>query len=117
MQKEYFDKVVSYTIDEVKAGRTPNPDVLCNNRIKFGLFLDHIGDEYDKVATGHYAQLEEKENGHYLKKAPDPIKDQTYFLAHLSQTQLKRAMFPIGHLKVSATMPGDGCWASKPSRP
>jgi tRNA (5-methylaminomethyl-2-thiouridylate)-methyltransferase len=98
MQKEYFDTVVKYTIDEVKAGRTPNPDIMCNNHIKFGLFLDKIDSSYEKVATGHYAQIEEKDGHYFLKKAPDPIKDQTYFLARLNQAQLSRAMFPIGHL-------------------
>jgi len=97
-QKEYFEKVVSYTIEEVKAGRTPNPDVLCNNRIKFGMFIDKIGDEYEKVATGHYAQTVEIDGQTLLKQAPDPIKDQTYFLCNLKQNQLKRAVFPIGHL-------------------
>lgn len=98
MQKEYFDKVVGYTINEVENGRTPNPDVMCNNNIKFGLFFDKIDDSYEKVATGHYAQVEEINGRWFLKQAPDAIKDQTYFLANLSQEQLSRAMFPIGHL-------------------
>lgn len=101
MQKDYFEKVVSYTIDEVKNGRTPNPDVLCNNRIKFGMFFDKIDDSYEKVATGHYSQIQEIGGKLFLKRAPDPIKDQTYFLAHLSQQQLKRIIFPIGHLQKS----------------
>ncbi|KKP38008.1 tRNA 2-thiouridine(34) synthase MnmA [Candidatus Wolfebacteria bacterium RIFOXYB2_FULL_49_7] len=99
MQKDYYDQVVSYAISELKSGRTPNPDILCNQRIKFGAFYDKIDKRFDKIATGHYAQIEEKENYFYLKRAPDPIKDQTYFLSHLSQEQLKRAMFPIGHLE------------------
>lgn len=98
LQKEYFDTVVAYTIAEVKAGRTPNPDVMCNNHIKFGMFFDKIDESYEKVATGHYAQLEEKNGVYFLKKTPDPIKDQTYFLSNLRQDQLKRALFPIGHL-------------------
>jgi tRNA-specific 2-thiouridylase len=98
MQKEYFDKVVGYTINEVKNGRTPNPDVMCNNNIKFGLFFDKIDDSYEKIATGHYAQVVNIEGRWYLKQAPDLIKDQTYFLANLNQEQLSRAMFPIGHL-------------------
>ncbi len=101
MQKEYFDKVVSYTINEVKEGRTPNPDVLCNNHIKFGLFFDKIDDSYEKVATGHYAQITEIDGKHFLKKTPDPIKDQTYFLSHLKEEQLHRILFPIGHLAKS----------------
>jgi len=96
LQKEYWDDVVQYTISEVKAGRTPNPDMMCNQRIKFGKFYERIDASFEKVATGHYAQVEEKEGVFYLKKSPDPIKDQTYFLAHLSQSQLKRALFPIG---------------------
>jgi tRNA-specific 2-thiouridylase len=105
MQKEYWDTVVRYTIDECKAGRTPNPDIFCNHRIKFGHFYEKIDKSFEKVATGHYAQVEEKgdESGFnrkfVLKKSPDPVKDQTYFLSHLNQAQLSRAMFPIGHLK------------------
>ena len=100
-QKMYHDKVVAYTIDEVKNGRTPNPDMMCNSMIKFGAFLDQFGDQYDKIASGHYANVIE-ENGHYyLYQAPDPIKDQTYFLARLSQKQLSKVMFPIGNLQKS----------------
>lgn len=98
LQKEYWDLVVAYTIAEVKAGRTPSPDIFCNNRIKFGCFYSKIGPEFEKVATGHYAILEEQNDKFILKKATDPIKDQTYFLSHLTQEQLKRALFPIGHL-------------------
>lgn len=98
MQKEYFNSVVSYTIDEVKQGRTPNPDIFCNKLIKFGLFLDKIDSKFQKVATGHYAQIIEDQNKFLLKQAPDPIKDQTYFLSRLSQKQLSRCLFPIGHL-------------------
>ena len=58
LQKEYWDEVVSYVIAEARAGRTPNPDVLCNSRIKFGMFYDRFGKDFDKVATGHYAQTE-----------------------------------------------------------
>jgi tRNA-specific 2-thiouridylase len=101
LQKEYFEEVVSYTIAEVKAGRTPNPDVLCNSRIKFGLFLTKIDKSFEKVATGHYAQLEEHEGKLFIKRAPDPIKDQSYFLSHLKQDQLRRIIFPIGHLHKS----------------
>ncbi len=96
LQKEYWERVVSSSIEEVKNGRTPNPDMLCNARIKFGAFFDAIGDKYDFVATGHYAWTEEKGGKKYLKKTPDAIKDQTYFLSQLSKSQLKRAIFPIG---------------------
>ncbi|MFC1616169.1 tRNA 2-thiouridine(34) synthase MnmA [Patescibacteria group bacterium] len=98
MQKEYFDNIVSYTISEIKNGRTPNPDIFCNKIIKFGLFLDKIDKKFEKVATGHYAQITKKNETFLLKKTPDPIKDQTYFLARLSQKQLSRAIFPIGNL-------------------
>lgn len=106
MQKEYFEKVVSYTIDEVRKGRTPNPDIMCNNHVKFGLFFEKIQRDYpskkfDKVASGHYAQIEQKEDVCFLKRSPDPIKDQTYFLARLSQNQLSKILFPIGHLHKS----------------
>ena len=100
-QKEYWDEVVKYTISEIKAGRTPNPDILCNKRIKFGAFLNKFGNDFDKVATGHYAQVEEINGTFHLKRSPDPVKDQTYFLSHLNQDQLKKAIFPIGHLKKS----------------
>ena len=95
-QKEYWERVVAYTISEVKEGRTPNPDTLCNARIKFGAFYDHIGKNFDKVATGHYAQVEGSHGKTLLKMSPDPIKDQTYFLSQLAQEQLNKALFPIG---------------------
>ncbi|MGK2848527.1 MAG: tRNA 2-thiouridine(34) synthase MnmA [Minisyncoccota bacterium] len=95
-QKEYWERVVAYTIDEVKNGRTPNPDMLCNARIKFGAFYDVFGKQFDRVATGHYAQVEEKNGVTLLKTSPDVIKDQTYFLSQLSQTQVAHALFPIG---------------------
>lgn len=96
LQKEYFDLVVSYAIAEVKVGRTPNPDMFCNARVKFGCFYNAIDKSFDKVATGHYADIEQKDGVYYLKRVADPIKDQTYFLAHLTQEQIKRALFPIG---------------------
>lgn len=96
LQQAYWDKVVSYALHEVKQGRTPNPDMMCNTRVKFGAFYDAIGDDYDKIATGHYADVEERDGISYLKRVSDPIKDQTYFLAHLTQSQLQKALFPIG---------------------
>ncbi|MBU4270094.1 tRNA 2-thiouridine(34) synthase MnmA [Candidatus Dependentiae bacterium] len=99
MQKQYWDKIVSYTIDEVRAGRTPSPDIFCNKRIKFGAFFDEVAGKFDKIATGHYAQIEQKANKFFLKKAVDSFKDQTYFLSHLNQEQLSKILFPIGHLK------------------
>jgi tRNA-specific 2-thiouridylase len=98
LQKEYYQTVVSYTLAEIKAGHTPNPDVFCNALIKFGLFFDYIDNSYERVATGHYAQVCQHNGTTGLVASPDPIKDQTYFLAYLKQKQLARAMFPIGHL-------------------
>lgn len=95
-QKEYWEKVVAYTIDEVKQGRTPNPDMLCNARIKFGAFYDAFGKDFDRVATGHYARTEERNGKTWLMMSPDDIKDQTYFLSQLTQEQISKALFPIG---------------------
>jgi tRNA-specific 2-thiouridylase len=96
---EYWDRVFSHFLAEYRAGRTPNPDVLCNREIKFKAFLDHalrLG--ADKIATGHYARIDQA-NGHYrLLKARDANKDQTYFLYLLGQAELARALFPIGEL-------------------
>ena len=98
LQTEYRERVVEAAIRELRAGRTPSPDIQCNARIKYGAFLDRIGPGFDKVATGHYAQVEARGSGFVLRSAPDPVKDQTYFLSHLRQAQLARALFPIGHL-------------------
>jgi len=98
LQKEYFDQIVSYTIGEIKVGRTPNPDVLCNQRIKFGVFYDRFKGDFDKIATGHYADIEEIDGKFYLKRNPDKVKDQTYFLSSLSQEQLSKVTFPIAQL-------------------
>src|SRR4051812_1112785 len=98
LQSEYQERVVSYVIGELKAGRTPSPDILCNQWIKFGLFFDKIEGGFDKVASGHYAQVEHRDKTFYLKRSPDPVKDQTYFLSRLCQAQLARILFPIGHL-------------------
>ncbi len=98
MQDVYWNEVVSYTVSEVAAGRTPNPDMLCNQRVKFGAFLKVIDRSYDVVATGHYARSFLADGVAQLHTTPDIIKDQTYFLAQLSQDQLKRALFPIGEL-------------------
>src|SRR5699024_5443002 len=96
-EKEYWDKVFTYFLDEYKKGRTPNPDVMCNKEIKFKAFLDYafeLGADY--VATGHYARLVRDENGHaHLLRGKDDNKDQTYFLNQLSQEQLSRVMFPL----------------------
>ena len=102
LQREYHETVVAYTIAQVRAGRTPNPDILCNSRIKFGFFLDRVMDDFDAVATGHYAQVERGGRHVRLLQAPDPVKDQTYFLSHLTQQQLAKVLFPIGHLDKAA---------------
>lgn len=98
LQREYWDRVVSYTIDELRAGRTPSPDIFCNQRIKFGAFFDGIDDDFARVATGHYARLERNSGRVRLFRGVDPVKDQTYFLSHLYPHQLDRAIFPIGDL-------------------
>jgi len=99
LQTEYWDSVVSYTIAEIKEGRTPNPDIFCNSLIKFGQFYDRIDNSFEKVASGHYARVEKSNVEYQLRKSPDPVKDQTYFLAYLTQEQLSRAYFPIGIYK------------------
>ena len=96
LQNEYWDTVVTYTLTEIKEGRTPNPDIFCNSLIKFGQFYDKIDDSFEKVASGHYARVENVNGKFLLKRSPDPVKDQTYFLAYLTQKQLSRAYFPIG---------------------
>jgi tRNA-specific 2-thiouridylase len=99
---EYKERVFAEFLREYAAGRTPNPDVLCNAEIKFRAFLDHamrLGAE--KIATGHYARLRESQNGHELLRGLDASKDQSYFLHRLTQEQLSRVMFPVGELKKS----------------
>ena len=103
LQTEYWDSVVSYTISEIKEGRTPNPDMFCNSLIKFGQFYNRIDNSFEKVASGHYAKVEKMDTIYQLKKSPDPVKDQTYFLAYLTQEQLSRALFPIGNYKKEET--------------
>ncbi len=98
LQKEYWEQVVGYAIERVKAGLTPNPDVMCNRLIKFGAFEKQIGYQYDYIATGHYATNVEKDGLMWLGTAKDPVKDQTDFLAQLSYDQLRHTIFPIGHL-------------------
>jgi tRNA-specific 2-thiouridylase len=96
---EYKERVFTNFLDEYKAGRTPNPDVLCNSEIKFKAFLDHaMGLGADLIATGHYAQVREKDNLFQLLKAEDGSKDQSYFLYRLNQAQLSKTLFPLGGL-------------------
>jgi len=95
LQKEYYDTVVKYTLDTVKKGLTPNPDVMCNLLIKFGAFNDKMGQEFDKISTGHYAGIEVIDGEQYLHTAVDKHKDQTYFLGRITRDQLQKAMFPL----------------------
>ncbi len=100
--KQYKERVFSYFLDEYKKGRTPNPDVLCNREIKFGPFLQYakaMGADY--IATGHYCGIEHVDGVHYLLKAKDQSKDQTYFLNQLSQSQLQDVLFPLANLEKS----------------
>ena len=96
--KEYWDEVTRYTMEKVKAGFTPNPDVMCNRMIKFGAFDRKRGHDYDTIATGHYARTETIDGLKWLTTSPDPVKDQTDFLAQIYDWQLKKAIFPIGHM-------------------
>ena len=98
--REYKERVFNYFLSEYQAGRTPNPDVLCNSEIKFKAFLDHaIGLGAAKIATGHYARLTETKGEFALCKARDLTKDQTYFLYRLNQAQLSKTLFPLGDLQ------------------
>lgn len=93
--KEYWDYVFTYFLDELKKGRTPNPDIMCNKYIKFDLFIKEakrLGADY--IATGHYARMEDG----YLKRGIDDNKDQTYFLSQLTKEQLTNVLFPVGDL-------------------
>lgn len=101
LHKDYWDNVVDYTIKTVKNGLTPNPDVMCNKLIKFGVFEQRVGKDFDKTATGHYATTTEMDGKTYLSTAKDPIKDQTDFLAQIDYLQVSKLMFPIGHLMKS----------------
>ena len=123
LHKEYWDNVVSYTIESVRKGLTPNPDVMCNKLIKFGAFEQRCGKDFDRIATGHYARIEKlklkseisreralqhSDNSNFqfstftfLATAKDPVKDQTDFLSQLSYTQISKLMFPIGGMMKS----------------
>ena len=95
--EEYHSKVVGYTVEEARKGRTPNPDIMCNSRVKFGVFMDEISKrDFDVVASGHYAQVEE---GGRLKRGVDDVKDQSYFLCGLTKEVLKGVQFPVGGLE------------------
>lgn len=101
LHEEYWDSVMAYTLRTVKEGLTPHPDIMCNKLVKFGYFEERWGRDYDKVATGHYASIKERDGKLYLATAVDPVKDQTDFLAQISYDQLKHLMFPLGDLPKS----------------
>tara|TARA_B110000914_G_scaffold104750_1_gene91827 strand:- start:4235 stop:5311 length:1077 start_codon:yes stop_codon:yes gene_type:complete len=97
--EEYWEKVFKIFLDECKAGRTPNPDILCNKEIKFKAFLEHAKElGADQIATGHYAMTSDKDGDFELKRGKDNNKDQSYFLCRLNQYQLSKSVFPIGEL-------------------
>lgn len=110
LQQEYWEYVVQYTLESARLGLTPNPDIMCNSRIKFGMFYDYIGRYHNRIATGHYAHTSPLSTSHtlsrlfpqalttltVLSRAPDAIKDQSYFLSNLQQAQLQRCLFPLG---------------------
>ncbi len=100
--KQYKERVFSYFLEEYQKGRTPNPDVLCNREIKFGPFLQYakaLGADY--IATGHYCGIRHENGEHFLLKAKDQSKDQTYFLNQLSQQQLADVLFPLANIEKS----------------
>lgn len=101
LHEEYWDNVMQYALDTVKKGLTPHPDIMCNKLIKFGFFEQRWGKDFDKVATGHYASEFERNGRHFLATAVDPVKDQTDFLAQISQEQLSHIMFPLGKIPKS----------------
>lgn len=98
LHEEYWASVVQYTIDTVRRGLTPNPDMMCNKLIKFGCFEQKWGHEYDFIATGHYATTTFVGEHLFLATAPDPVKDQTDFLAQINFAQIRKLLFPSGHL-------------------
>ncbi len=96
--KAYWDNVFTYFLDEYKAGYTPNPDILCNKFIKFDAFIKYAIKQFDceYIAMGHYAKITHTPEHHFLLKAKDENKDQTYFLCDLDQKQLSQVLFPLG---------------------
>jgi tRNA (5-methylaminomethyl-2-thiouridylate)-methyltransferase len=116
LQEEYWDSVIAYTLDAVRKGLTPNPDVMCNKLIKFGSFDEKYGKGFDRIATGHYAGIIENDGFTYLGTAKDKLKDQTDFLAQITYRQLCRSMFPVGDymksevrtMATSANLPSAG---------
>src|SRR6185295_11550910 len=102
--EEFQKQIINYFAEEYKAGRTPNPCVMCNEKLKFGTLINRarqLGAEY--VATGHFARIERSNGRHLLKRGRDSRKDQSYFLFSLKQEQLARSLFPLGELTKSDT--------------
>ena len=98
LHEEYWDYVIGYTLENVRKGLTPNPDIMCNKIIKFGYFEERWGKGFDKTATGHYASIKEIDGKKFLATAKDAVKDQTDFLAGISTAQLSHLLFPLGEL-------------------
>lgn len=98
LHEEYWDYVMKYALETVKSGLTPHPDMMCNKIIKFGFFEERWGKDFEKTATGHYAFVKQNDKGFILCTAKDPVKDQTDFLAQLSQQQLSHLIFPLGEM-------------------
>lgn len=109
--KQYWDHVFQHFLDEYQAGRTPNPDILCNKEIKFKAFLETaLAHKADYIATGHYAKVIHTETLSYLCKARDTLKDQTYFLTMISQNALSKTLFPLGdYLKLDVRRIANEC--------
>lgn len=101
LHEEYWQYVMDYALKTVKAGLTPHPDMMCNKIIKFGFFEERWGKDFDKTATGHYASILIENGKYFLGTAQDHVKDQTDFLAQLSQTQLSHLLFPLGSMPKS----------------
>lgn len=98
LHEEYWDNVMAYTLETVRQGLTPHPDIMCNKIIKFGFFEERKGKDFDAVATGHYASIKEINGKIFLATAADHVKDQTDFLAQISYSQLSHLIFPLGEL-------------------
>jgi len=98
LQREYLERIVTPTVESLRRGLTPSPDVFCNRHIKFGAFAELAGDRFDRIASGHYARTCRRDGHTRLLRGLDPVKDQTYFLSQMTEAQLARAVFPIGGL-------------------
>ncbi len=104
LSQQFKKSVLNYFSSSYYSGLTPNPCMVCNREIKFGLFIDAmVGAGMEKIATGHYARVKENNGTFHLLKGKDPRKDQSYFLARLNQTQLSRILFPLGAMQKSET--------------